>query len=77
MNSDDEARIGEIGRLFEAKGWRLRLDEVDEGWEAWFYLVGVEGSAAQAERGATRLEAAEAAWATYRRKPPLNVGDTP
>ena len=73
----DEDRVAEIERLFEAKGWQLRLDETHEGWEAWFFLVGVEASAATAERGATRLEAAEAAWATYQRKPPLSVGDSP
>ena len=29
--SVDEDRVAEIGRLFEAKGWKLRLDEVNEG----------------------------------------------
>jgi hypothetical protein len=72
-----EDRVAEIGRLFGAKGWQLRLDETDDGYEAWFCLVGVEGSAAQPERGATRLEAAEAAWTTYQRKPPLDVSDPP
>jgi hypothetical protein len=76
MNAGED-RLAEIGRLFEAKGWQLRLDETDDGYEAWFYLVGVEASAAQAERGATRLEAAEAAWATYQRKPPLDIADPP
>jgi hypothetical protein len=44
-----EDRVAEIEQLFEAKGWRLRVDETDDGYEAWFYLVGVEGSAALGE----------------------------
>ena len=76
----DESRVAEIEALFEANGWRLHLDEVDGVWEATFGIneitIGQSLPAPEAQ-GATRLEAAEAAWAKSQDEPWLGAGDRP
>lgn len=69
--SADE-RIAEITELFTARGWRLRLREENGTWEAWFYLVGVGTTLPTSAFAASRLDAAEAAWAMYQQRPWLN-----
>jgi len=67
---NDDARIAEIERLFEAKGWRLTLKDLGDGvWEAAFWLTNVGATNATLMHGPSRLEAAEAAWAKYVREP--------
>jgi hypothetical protein len=76
----DEKRIAEIEALFDADGWQLHLDEVDGVWEA---TAGINESTvgqmlpAPSGQGATRLEAAEAAWTKSQDEPWLGEGDRP
>jgi hypothetical protein len=76
----DESRVAEIAGLFEENGWRLHLDEQDGVWEATFGIneitIGQTLPAPQAQ-GATRLEAAEAAWAKSQDESWLGKGDRP
>jgi hypothetical protein len=79
MDADYE-RIAEIKALFEANGWQLHLSEVDGQWEATALLT--ENTVGQMlpapyGQGATRLEAAEAAWRKSQDEPWLGKGDRP
>ncbi|MHB1244305.1 MAG: hypothetical protein ACYC1P_13045 [Gaiellaceae bacterium] len=71
---EDEGRVAEIELLFDAKGWRLRLEEVEGRWEASFRLRDFGGVAQTAWGFDTRVSAAEAAWAKYLREPWLGGG---
>lgn len=79
MNAD-ESRIAEIETLFDANGWRLHLEEVDGTWKATCtaneITIGQNLPAPEAQ-GATRLEAAEAAWEKSQDEPWLGAGDRP
>jgi hypothetical protein len=76
----DDKRVTEIAALFEANGWRLHLEEVDGVWEATFAInditIGQMLPAPEAQ-AATRLEAAEAAWAKSQDEPWLGRDDRP
>lgn len=76
----DESRIAEIETLFEANGWRLHLDKADGTWKATCTInettIGQNLPPPEAQ-GATRLEAAEAAWANSQDEPWLGAGDRP
>lgn len=76
----DESRVAEIAGLFEASGWRLHLAEVDGMWEATFGINEItigQMLPAPGAQGATRLEAAAAAWAKSQDEPWLGKGDRP
>jgi hypothetical protein len=76
----DEKRIAEIEGLFEANGWQLHLEEVDGAWEATFAINEITAGQmlpAPYGQGATRLEAAEAAWTKSKDEPWLGKDDRP
>jgi hypothetical protein len=79
MDADDK-RIAEIEGLFEANGWQLHLEEADGVWEA---TAGITETTtgqmlpAPYGQGATRLEAAEAAWTKSQDEPWLGRDDRP
>jgi hypothetical protein len=79
MDADD-MRIAELEALFEANGWQLHLNELDGAWEA---TAGISETTvgqmlpAPYARGATRLEAAEAAWTKSQDEPWLGKDDRP
>jgi hypothetical protein len=67
--------VCQIEAWFVDKGWRLRVQEKDKGtWTALFCLGPIAGETMSARNptqvsGATRVAAAEAAWAIYEREP--------
>lgn len=81
-HQSDEARICEMVDLFVQEGWRLRVEQEDDGsWTAAFSpgpIAGAPVSAVIAHEvsGTTAVAAAEAAWAKYEREPSLGGGST-
>ena len=79
MDADYE-RIAEIEAQFEANEWQLHLNEVDGLWEATAVLTETtvgQMLPAPYGQGATRLEAAEAAWTKSQDEPWLGRDDRP
>ena len=70
LTPHDEQRIAEIRRSFEEKGWRLAVNEDYGGaWVAWFFQEELGPTTNDVVRRRTALEAALAAWDTFKSKP--------
>jgi hypothetical protein len=72
LSVQDQRRMAELHRLFEERGWRLRVDLAEDGSAvAWFHPRHT-GASAHEVHGRTPLEAALVAWAEFKTKPYLS-----
>jgi hypothetical protein len=73
LSPHDEQRIAEIRRSFAERGWRLAVNEDYSGaWVAWFFQEELGPTTNDVVRRRTALEAALAAWDTFKSKPRLS-----
>jgi hypothetical protein len=72
LSVQDQRRMAELHRLFEERGWRLRVDLAEAGSAvAWFHPRYADAWSHEV-RASTPLEAALVAWAEFKTKPYLS-----